>query len=127
MSFPNYESYPGQQGPDEGVDFQAGGGPSGVIQPQSNMSANPTATFQIPGAGGPGSVPGDPQSGDSKTTLWYDSALTLPLRSVFQRKADQECKAMLTLIPGWESWSRGLTKILSAAFGTEWVKLSVSR
>lgn len=74
MSFQNYDNFPqqGQQG-------DGGAGPGGPPQQDQNMGGqmppNSAGGFQGGNGGDPGSAGGQPQGGDAKTTLWYDTSL----------------------------------------------------
>ena len=74
MSFQNYDNFPqqGQQG-------DGGAGPGGPPQQDQNMGGqmppNSGGGFQGGNGGDPGSAGGQPQGGDAKTTLWYDTPL----------------------------------------------------
>ena len=72
MSFENYQNFPSQQG---GQD--AGPGPGGPPQQDTQMGGQmPDAGAQYPG-GDPSSAGGHSQGGDEKTTLWYETPTTL--------------------------------------------------
>ena len=69
-TFQNYDNFPSQQGPQ---DNGAAGGPAPVQQPDVAMGGQiPTnAGGQFDAAGTTQQMPGgQPQDGDSKTTLW---------------------------------------------------------
>lgn len=77
MSFPNYEAFQGQQGPEQNMrqDMDTTGGGAGASQQQQTpigqQGAESSSVFQGGNSGEPGST-GDPQQGgDAKTTLWY--------------------------------------------------------
>ncbi|KAI9817245.1 MAG: hypothetical protein M1827_001358 [Pycnora praestabilis] len=76
MSFPNYESFQGQQGQDQGFDqkMDTSGGGNGASQqqqtPMGQQSGNSPAPFQGGNTGDPGAAGGPQQGGDAKTTLW---------------------------------------------------------
>ncbi len=67
MSYPNYESFPGQQGSDE-----AGGAGVGSVQPPQNPMVQQPGNSPGPYQGGNAGPPGTSgEGGDSKTTLWF--------------------------------------------------------
>ncbi|KAI9706000.1 MAG: hypothetical protein M1836_005406 [Candelina mexicana] len=76
MSFPNYEAFQGQQGPEQNMrqEMDTTGGGTGAPQQQQTpigqQGGESSSSFQGGNPGEPGST-GDPQQGgDAKTTLW---------------------------------------------------------
>lgn len=70
MSFQNYETFPSQQGGQDG-----GAGPGGPPPQDAQMGgqmADNGGQYQGGNGGQPGSAGGQSQGGDEKTTLWYD-------------------------------------------------------
>ncbi|KAI9719283.1 MAG: hypothetical protein M1812_003613 [Candelaria pacifica] len=75
MSFPNYEAFQGQQGPEQNMRQEMDTTGSGAGAPQQQQTpigqqgGESSSSFQGGNPGEPGST-GDQQGGDAKTTLW---------------------------------------------------------